>query len=155
MVLYLLKDSKPEIRFRKPSDATWSEERGFIIRLGWDTSTRAVGGTPAKPSWSRTYARTSRRDDSPDLTPGRKHSLPNGALKERGLLGAKGSSSIGFQTAIGIYYSSSPMLLKIYEPLVPSSVRHGYSPSSKPLLIDSIAILISKGTLKLPKLQML
>ena len=102
----LLKASKPEIRLRSSSETTEFSDMGSDLRLGWDTSTSAVGGTPAKPSWSSRNASTSLREDSPDLTPGRQVSLPNGACIPLGLLGAKGSSSIGFQTAMDCRISS-------------------------------------------------
>ena len=103
----LLKDSKPEIRLRNSSETTYFSDKRSVFRLGWDTSTSAVGGTPAKPSWSSINARTSLREDSPDFTPGRQVSLPSGAYIPLGLFGAKGSSSIGFQTAMGRTFSSS------------------------------------------------
>ena len=70
-------------------------------RLSWFNSIRAVGGTPEKLLWSIRYAATSRRVDSPDLTPYRQVSLPKTPVKPLGLLGALGSSSIGLNTATG------------------------------------------------------
>ena len=109
----LLNVSKPEIRLRNSSVVTASTHKGIVCRLGWDNSTSAVGGTQAKPSWSRRKASTSRRDDSPDLTPGRQVLLPNWAFIPLGLFGAKGSSSIGFQTATAVAEFSCPIFLRM------------------------------------------
>ena len=50
-VLYcFLNAIKPEIRFRNSGEVTYFSENGVMHRLGWDTSTKAVGGTPANPS---------------------------------------------------------------------------------------------------------
>ena len=96
------------------------------------TSTKAVKGTPAKPSWSSRYAKISLMVDSPLLTPGLQVSVPNGAYMPLGLFGANGSSSIGLKTAIA--YESSPSPLSIYEPLVPSWARIGVLPNANPFL---------------------
>lgn len=78
-------------------------------------STNAVGGTPEKPSWSSKKAAISLIVDSPDFTPGRQVSDPKRPYIPLGLLGAKGSSSIGLNTATEAY-----SVLIMYAPLVPS-----------------------------------
>lgn len=50
VLCYLRNASKPEICSLNSGVVTYLSENGVILRLGWDTSTKAVGGTLEKPS---------------------------------------------------------------------------------------------------------
>lgn len=87
---------------------------------------------------------------SPESTPGLNEALPKGPTWSLGLLGAKASSSIGLNAASAFFLAP----LRIYVPLVPSSVSLGFSPFEKPASISLMVFYRSIGHCIDPNISM-